>query len=382
MRDGLVIIWAATRAPLPREARLLSDVTRAMGGKVRTIAVSSLGREILASMVEGPVVVVVSSRKDASAALSLGADEIVRVAQSVTLRKSTIESAITRACARSGARAASASAAPAAAICPALGILMRAVEPRLGRPLATAATACAELAGELTRVVAIADGLVQQVQQGAKREVLNGWFSEVKDYAQATLRIEALATTLEQEVRRGDAVLKWLGSLAFDSWARETDVAQLLESLAEFVQRDLPPSVVCEFVRDRPCSVGVSSRVLLPLVCEAIALAFENILAGSGAGRVTLRTSMADGEAAIDVADDGPPGSSDLRLTVRDLVLSDERTARLRALREQTRRAGGELFVEAECAGNVISFYLPALSQSDLASVRRATSPRWEGSNR
>ena len=97
MREGLSIIWAASRAPLPGETRVMSEMARTTGAELRTIAMASLGRGIVASMVQGPVVVVVSSRKDASAALSLGADETVRIAQSVTLRKSTLESAIARA---------------------------------------------------------------------------------------------------------------------------------------------------------------------------------------------------------------------------------------------------------------------------------------------
>jgi hypothetical protein len=356
----------------------MSDVARATGATMRTILMPSLGREIVASMVEGAVVVVVSSRKDASIALSLGADEIVRVAQSVTLRKSTIESAIARARTRSGARTATPFAAPPAEICPTLTILMRALEPRFGRPFDTATTACAELAGELTRVVAIADGFVQRVQLGVERDDLKSWFGEVKDYAEATLRVEALSSALRQEVQRGDAVLKWLGNL-FDSASRDADAASSLQRLAELVGRDLPPHIVCEFTREAACAVGVPRATLISLVCEALSIALEN-LAGSVSGRVTLKTAATEGEAVIEVADDGAPGPIDLRPTVLDLVLADGRTARLRALREQARRAGGELFVDADEGGNVISIYLPSLPELALVGTQReATTPHLQG---
>jgi len=372
-----VIIWAASRAPLPRETRVLSDVANTLGATTRTIRMLALGREIVASMVQGAVVVVVSSRKDASVALSLGADEIVRVAQSVTLRKSTIESAIARARTRSGARAASPSAALAAEICPALGILMRAVEPRHGRPLDAAATACAELADELARVVALADGFVQRVKLGVEREGLKGWFSEVKDYAHATLRVEALSKALRAEVQRSDAVLKWLGNLP-DSSSYETDSSPLLHRLVELVRSDLPPHLACEFVREAPCIVGVPRATLISLVCEALAIGLEN-LAGSVAGQVTLRTSTTEREVVIEVADDGAPGSMDLRPTVLDLVFSDGRAARLRTLREQARRLGGELLVDGDEAGNVISIYLPGLPELAVVSLPREASPRLQG---
>jgi hypothetical protein len=374
-----VIIWAASRAPLPREARVISDVTRTMGAKIVTIAMASLGREIVASLVQGPVVVVVSSRKDASSALSLGADEIVRVAQSVTLRKSTIESAIARAFARSGSRVAS-TPPPAAEICPALGILLRAVEARPRSSLGTAATICAEFASELGRIVAIADGLVQRVQPGLKRDELKVWFSEVKHYAQATLRLEALAAALREEVQGNEAALRCLGHLTVDFAARDTDVAALLECVADFVQTDLPPNVACEFVREAPCIVGVPCGTLISLTCQAIAIGLENIAIGGGGGRVKLRTSVAEGEVAIEVADDGAPGATDLRLTVLDMVFSNDRTARLRALREQVRRAGGELFVDSDAAGNVISIYLPPVSAQALVPAQRP-SPLLQESN-
>ena len=259
---------------------------------------------------------------------------------------------------------------------------MRTVEPRLGRPLDGAATACTELADELMRVVALADGLMQRVQQGAQREELKGWFSEVKNYARATLRVEALASLLQEEVQRSDAVLKLLGSLSLDFLSPETDAAPLLEELADLVQSDLPRSIECVFIREAPCVVGVPRATLVSLVCAAIEIGLENILAGRKTGRITLRTSGADGEVVIEVADDGPPGSTDLRATLLDSVLCDVRTTRLRELRERTRRVGGDLLVDADDTGNVVSIYLPALSRPAAVSVRQRVNARLERSNR
>jgi signal transduction histidine kinase len=337
---------------------------------------------MVAALVQGPVVVVVSSRKDAAAALSLGAHETVRVAQSVTLRKSTMESAIARTRANSRTRTSSSAAPAALEVCPVLGVLMRAVEPRLGGPLDAAAARCTELAHELTRVVAIADGLMQRAHTDARHDELPGWFSEVKDYARATLRVEALASALQEEVQRSDAVVKLLGSLSWDDPVSETDAASLLEHLAELVQSDLPPSLACEYVKDEaPCIVNVARATLLSLASAAIEAALANILAGKSIGRVTLRATAAEGEAVIEVADNGAPSSTDLRATVLDSFIIDDRTARLRELREWTRRIGGELMVDADEAGNVISIYLPALSEPTAVPLRQVVGPRFERPN-
>jgi hypothetical protein len=343
----------------------MSELAQRTGAKVRTISMPGLARELVAALVQGPVVVVVSSRKDAACALSLGADEIVRVAQSVTLRKSTIDGAAERARAHSRARRPSSPAPADVEICPALRVLMRAVEPRLGRPLDTATTRCSELADELTRVVAIADGLMQRAPTDARREELSGWFSDVKDYARATLRVEALASALQEEVQRSDAVVKLLGSLSWDASSSETDAAALLEHLAELVESDLPPSITCKFTREaESCIVSVPRATLISLACAAIEAALGNILAGRSAGRVTLRAIAAEGEAVIEVADDGAPGSTDLRTTMIDALLPDDRTAGLRQLREWTRGIGGELMVDSDETGNVISIYLPARAEA------------------
>jgi signal transduction histidine kinase len=156
----------------------------------------------------------------------------------------------------------------------------------------------------------------------------------------------------------------------------------LLEHLAELVRSDLPPSLACEYVKDEaPCVVNTPRATLLSLVSAAIEAALANILAGRSIGRVTLRATAAEGEAVIEVADNAPPSSTDLRATVLDSLLIDDRTARLRELREWTRRIGGELMVDADEAGNIISIYLPALSEPATVHLRQVASPRFERPN-
>src|SRR5579859_3397750 len=175
-----VIIWAASRAPSPTEGKVCSLVARSVEGQVRTVSIASLANEIVASMVEGPVVVVVDSRKDAATALKLGADETVRVAQSVTLRKSTLEEAVERASMRSGARARPPLAAASGGEYPTFALLMRVVERQLGGTLNQAALKCSELADELTRTIAVADGLMQRVRHGSSRQEPREWAKDVR----------------------------------------------------------------------------------------------------------------------------------------------------------------------------------------------------------
>jgi hypothetical protein len=359
----------------------MSEMARATGAKLRTICMSSLGREVASAMLEGSVVAVVSSRRDAAAALKLGADETVRVAQSVTLRKSTLESAIARARSHSLARVASSPCPEIRPLSPALTGLLRAVEPRLGRPLDAAAARCAEVADELTRMLAIFDGLLQRVQMNAQRDEIPGWFREVEDCARATLRLETLVSSLQEEVHRSEAVMKLLGTLSLDASAPETDAVSLLEKLAEIVQSGLPTGVVCEFIREgAACIVSVPLPSLICFTCTAVEAALENVLSGKSTGRVTLRASAAHGEAIIQVADNAP-GSIDVRAITLDSFHTDERTARLRELREWTRRLGGDLTVDADDAGNVISICLPAMTEPKTNPLRQSSTLRFERSS-
>jgi hypothetical protein len=373
MVEDLLVIWAASRAPSPGEERILSQVRMTRGAKTRTISMLSLGRDILPSLARGAVIVVVSSRKDAATALGLGADETVRVAQSVTLRKTTLESAIQRALARSWARMSPASDSAIVDESTGLALLMRAVERRLGYPMNEASLRCNELADELTRVIGIVDRLMQRVQVGTPREQQKEWMNDIKDYARATLKAEALTTELRDQVQHGDAVVRLLGDLSCGTPTLEADAALVLEQLAELLREELADRATLEVVASEPCVVRVARLALISIICGAIENALANVRSGGSPGHLVLRASRADGEVVIEITDDGPPGETDLRAGVLDPLLANSRSTRLRQVREHVRRAGGDVLVDDYDGGNVMSIYLP--TEPEKAADDRVLEP-------
>jgi hypothetical protein len=359
MFRGPVIIWAASRAPSPTEGKICSHVARAVDGQVRAIAIETLGNEIVSSLLHGPVVVVVDSRKDAATALKLGADETVRVAQSVTLRKATLEDAVDRATMRSGARTRPPLATASVGEYPTFALLMRVVERQLGGTLNQAAIKCSELADELTRTIAVADGLMQRVRHGSAREELREWAKDVRDYAQATLRTEALVSELREQVEQGDAVIRLMGNLSSDGSAATTDAESLILELADLLVVDLGEQVSLEVVTAGPCPMRIPRSALLYVICGAVESALDNIRSGEGRGHIKLAASKLDTEVLIEVADDGIAGSADLRASIVDSLLADPRVARMRQLRDCVRGLGGELSVDMDDTGTLVSIYLP-----------------------
>jgi hypothetical protein len=320
-----------------------------------------LGTEILSFLVQGPVVVIVDSRQDAATALLLGATETVRVAQSVALRKSTLKSAVERAMAHPRTSL-FAGSTPQGAY-PGLALLMRMVEKRLSGPLNEAAQKCSELAEELSRAVAAADGLMQRARSGSAREELKGWSREVKHYAQATLRAEALVSELRDQVERGDIVTRLLGDLSVGSDTTKTDVAWLLPQLADLLRADLGERILLDVAAIGPSFVEVPRPALLCIVCAGVENALDNIRANGDRGHLELRASGTGAEVLIEVADDGIPNATDLRVSIMDPIVADSRTTRLRQLRERVRGLDGELTVDADDTGTVLSIYLPACSE-------------------
>jgi len=390
MSDGLAIIWAAPREVSAAEKRLIASAAREADAQVRTVSMSSLASELVPSISQGPVVVVVGSRKDAETARDLGADEVVHVVRSVTLRKSTIGTAIARARARRRALAGTSPSRSSAGD----PFLIRVLEQRLGSPLEAATTKCLGLADELKGAVAAADRLMQRVQRGAQRKGMKRWRGDVRDYARATLKAKALAVELEKQVGVTHGVVKALDNLSLHIEATETDAALVLAQLADFLRECLPSGASLEVEAPVPCVVSVPRTVVIAMLSTAIESALFNLLDAGSVGRISLRASMTSKkEIVIEIADDGAPAMGLLRASAKNPSFSDSCAIRLRQLRKRARRAGGEMTITSDGNGNVLTLHLPASSEAATSSAldgplrarsRRArrAAPREDGTDR
>jgi hypothetical protein len=368
MSDGLAIIWAAPREVSAAEKRLIASAAREADARVRTVSMSSLASELAPSISQGPVVVVVGSRKDAETARHLGADEVVHVVRSVTLRKSTIGGAIARARARARRRTALAGKSTDRRLA-GDAFLIRVLEQRLGSPLNAATTKCMGLADELKGAVAAADHLMQRVQRGAQRKGSERWRGDVRDYARATLKAKALAVELEKQVGVTDGVVKALDSLSLHIETTETDAALVLVQLADFLRECLPAGATLEVDAPGPCVVGVPRTVVVAMLSAAIESALFNLYEGGSAGRISLRSSMTSKkEIVVEIADDGAPAAALLRASSKNPSFSDSCAIRLRQLRKRARRAGGEMTISSDASGNLLTLYLPSPSETAMTS--------------
>jgi hypothetical protein len=365
MTDGLAIIWAAPREVSAAEKRLIA---RAADAPVRTVSMSSLASELVPSISQGPVVVVVGSRKDAATARGLGADEVVHVVRSVTLRMSTIGGAIARARARARTRRRPALAAkPEAHTSMRDAFLIRLLEQRLGSPINAATTKCLGLADELKGAVAVVDRLMQRVQRGAQRKGLKRWRGDVRDYARATLKAEALAVELEKQVGVTNGVVKALDTLSLHTQTTETDVASVLVQLADFLRECLPSGATLDVDAPAPCVVAVPRTIVIVMLSAAIESALFNLLESGSSGHISLRSAItAAKEIFVEVADDGAPAAPLLRGSSKNPSFSDSSAVRLRQLRKRARRAGGEMTVSSNADGNLLTLHLPSSCEAAM----------------
>jgi signal transduction histidine kinase len=247
---------------------------------------------------------------------------------------------------------------------PGLALLMHVIERQLGTTLDQAALKCRELADELTRTIAVADNLMQRVSRSSVLEERMGLSKDVKEYARATLKTESLVSELQEQVERGDAVMRLLGDSSVGRSAAETDAESLIQQLSEFLRADLGESVTLDVVTKGPCVVPIGRPTVLCILCAAVENALENIRAAGARGHVVLKTCQTDDELVIEVADDGIPGFTELRVGIVDSLVADTRKTKLRQLRERVRGLGGELTVDTDDGGTLISIYLPVGADS------------------
>jgi hypothetical protein len=254
--------------------------------------------------------------------------------------------------------------------------LIRVLERRLGSTLDVATTRCKGLADELKGAVAVADDLMRRVQLGAKCTGMKTWRGDVKDYARATLKAEALAAELEEQVGRTNGLVKALDELSLDNSDCQTDAASLLVQFAEFLRDGLPVGASLFIDAPRPCVVCVPRPTMVGMLCNAIDSALYNMLEAGSARSVSLRASMSDAKTVvIELSDDGAPAALLLHASAKDPSFSDSRAVRLRQLRKRARRAGGEMTVKSVADGNTLSLYLPAALET-TANRRPQDDPR------
>jgi signal transduction histidine kinase len=122
---------------------------------------------------------------------------------------------------------------------------------------------------------------------------------------------------------------------------------------------DLGDQVTLEVVTSGPCPMRIPRSALLYVICGAVESALDNIRSTKGRGHIKLSASKADSEVLIEVTDDGVAGSADLRASIVDSLLADPRVASMRQLRESVRGLGGELSVDVDDGGTLVSMYLP-----------------------
>jgi signal transduction histidine kinase len=225
------------------------------------------------------------------------------------------------------------------------------------------------LADELKGAVATADRLMQRVQHGAQRKGSKRWRGEVRDYARATLKAKALAVELEKQVGVTSDVVKALDNLSLHIETTETDAASVLIQLADFLRESLPLGATLEVDAPVPCVVGVPRTIVVAMLSSAIESALFNVLEVGSPGRIALRSSMTSKkEIVVEIADDGAPAATLLRASSKNPFFYDSCAIRLRQLRKRARRAGGEMTIESDASGNLLTLRLPSVSEIAMSS--------------
>ncbi|HEY6460541.1 MAG TPA: ATP-binding protein [Polyangiaceae bacterium] len=350
------------------EASILDRVARAHHASLVPVKFYSLAALTYAALAQGAVVFVARSEEDATRALGMGVDEVVRIGE---IREDTLEETLARAKARASARTAYQLKQGLFQDDDelALGALAAAFGNHLAAPLASAALECELLESALGGILDIGDDVV-------KHTIRQGTDEESRDLAIHRLalppsqELKRLLSDVRTQVHKARATATTLQHLA--ARAEESGrahVTRLIEEVVGVMQSDFSPYARIEVTADGPGEVSVASITVAFILSALLVNAVDAVrVARRDGGRIQVRLSEHEGAVVLEVEDNGRGIPADLRPSVFDPYFNLTRAHRtgLARVRDRMRRCGGDLMVDSDDGGTIVRVLFPTSDQDVL----------------
>jgi hypothetical protein len=272
--------------------------------RVLTSDLASLRADVALASEKGPVLVVARGAREASYALGLGVDEVIR-AQGVT--RESLDQAMDRARKRADMRLAyrfGCTAAEYSAL-RGFGLLITSVLQEVSQPLRLALLKSTILNEEMARIQATqhllgsdADTMPIQRMQTLSR------------LATSATRMEKLVQQQRCMLERAESFLSVFETCKDDADEGTNDVGVLLGQVAELMRGEVRESADIRVETEHFCIAATSRPFLVCLVSIVIAQAVDLLRhAGHAKGRVDLRASEAEDVVVVEVEYAGAPAA-------------------------------------------------------------------------
>jgi signal transduction histidine kinase len=372
MGPSLTIFWIDVT---DSDAAVLERAVRDHGAAVVHVVMDSLAAQTFAALALGAVVLVARTAKEASRALAMGVDEVVRYGE---LTDETLVTTIARARAREAARSSYEMRRGLFQDDDELSLasLAAAFGRRLGQPLASASLECEILASSFSALLDTSDQFVESTARMAP----NGCAQQLAVRRLALPPSQELVELLgrvQSSLHQASAVTSALTALAAGAAANSPiPIRQLVHDVVEVMRADLAPWATITIATQGACAATVAPITIALVVSSLLTNAVDSIRAGQReVGRVEVRVSTQEGALVLEVEDNGLMSPSDLRPTLFDPYFGAARLNRtgLLRVRERLRRCGGDLMVDSDMTGTTVRVLLPTSAEDAVFGRERSS---------
>lgn len=346
------------------EARVLDRVAREHHAKVVEARMYSLAALAYAARAEGAVVFVARTPQDATRALGLGVDEVIRAGEiTEDSLRATLAFAVARAEARTSYELRRGVFQDDDDL--ALAALVAAFGRRLAEPIEAASVGCEMLESALGVVLDVDEKFIEWT-------IRAGPLGQARDLAVRRLAspssrelLRALAQVRKELDRAGSLVSAIVGLASHAECSHTRSIAQLVRDVVQVMSADYSAWATFDVEATGSCKVAVPPLTVAFVLSALLVNAVDAIRARRNTlGRVLVRVSEHEDTVLLEVEDNGRPIPTDLRPSALEpyfAVARADRTGLVR-VRERMRRCGGDVQVDSGEVGTTVRVLIPTSS--------------------
>jgi signal transduction histidine kinase len=339
------------------------------GVRVVVVSARALATTAPAARARGPVVAIVDGDQQASRALALGVDEVVRVDEVSELTlKAAAERARLRAMGREPEQHEDREDES-----PGIELLAAAVSSRLANPLAVASVNTEILRTAMNAVTGLADAYVRDATiRPDMRDSEVQRVVALRASAPATPSLNATIHDLAAALREVSTAVAHVCSLVVPDGSDEhcdliAVVSETMVLVGDVVEG--VATVRVDIPEDEAVHVAVSRSTVVQVLSLLLTRALRAVRERPERGTITVRVEPRVGAALVEVIDNGPGVSSSVLARALEPSPAQRGRATLAALASRVRRAGGEILLESTLGvGTTARMFLPVV-------VRRSPDP-------
>jgi hypothetical protein len=367
MAPPVTIVWTHVTA---EERAVLAALGREDGHTVVHLPLAALPPHMTALLAKGAVVFVAANDREASAALALGIDEVLRMgevderglASAVHRARLRAEVRTTRDLGGRGLRGEHRSA---------LSLVAAALGNELTGTLMIASTSSEVLWSALQSVLQTTDEICGWARDSAPLEPLRRLVA-LRSAAPSSDMLLAAVEQSREAIDRAMHLVRTLREVSYDAGGRATRADLLITELLKILQSYLSSRAALSLEILGPSVAAVSRSELTCLLLAVLAAAVDAItLRGRAPGRIEILVGRHEGCTLVEVHHDGAAIASDLQRSLlhpyfeagKAQATSD---ADLRAVRERARQLGGDLLVDSDHDWTTVRLILPVGATEDL----------------